>query len=86
MPSVMPIVLYNGRRRWTAPRDLDALIKPGPVGLAVYRPHELNSLEEVRIMLAERVVDWTQQWKQEGLQEGLHIQRNLERWPCQSIR
>jgi hypothetical protein len=55
-------------------------------GRAVYRPHELNSLEEVRIMLAERVVDWTQQWKQEGRQEGLHIQRNLKRWPCQSIR
>lgn len=32
---------------------------------------ELNDLEEARIMLTERVVDWTQQWKQEGLQEGL---------------
>jgi len=31
---------------------------------------ELNNLEEARIMLTERVVDWTQQWKQEGLQEG----------------
>jgi hypothetical protein len=27
-------------------------------------------LEEARIMLSERVVDWTQQWKQEGRQEG----------------
>ena len=30
---------------------------------------ELNHLEEIRIMLTERVLDWTQQWKQEGLQE-----------------
>jgi flagellar biosynthesis/type III secretory pathway protein FliH len=37
---------------------------------------ELNNLEEVRNMLTERVVDWTQQWKQEGLQEGL--QRGLQ--------
>jgi hypothetical protein len=32
---------------------------------------ELNNLEEVRNMLTERVVDWTQQWKQEGLRQGL---------------
>jgi len=32
---------------------------------------ELNNLEEVRNMLTERVVDWTQQWKQEGLQQDL---------------
>jgi hypothetical protein len=42
---------------------------------------ELNDLEEARIMLTERVVDWTQQWKQEGLQEGrregLHSERRL---------
>jgi hypothetical protein len=31
---------------------------------------ELNDLAEVRIMLSERVVDWTQRWKQEGRQEG----------------
>ncbi len=150
LPSVLPIVLYNGRRRWTAPTDLEALIEPGPAGLAAYRPQtryllidesayadaelasmrnlvaalfrlensrgpeavrevlaaladwlaapeqeelrhsfliwlregflnarlpsvafpELNNLEEARIMLSERIVDWTQQWKQEGLQEG----------------
>ncbi|MFZ1641146.1 MAG: Rpn family recombination-promoting nuclease/putative transposase [Candidatus Contendobacter sp.] len=151
LPSVLPVVLYNGRRRWMAPTDLEALIEPGPAGLAAYRPQtryllidesayadaelasmrnlvaalfrlensrgpeavrevlaalvdwlaapeqeelrhsfliwlregflkarlpsvafpELNNLEEARIMLTERVVDWTQQWKQEGLQEGL---------------
>ena len=31
---------------------------------------ELNHLEEIRIMLTERVLDWTQQWKQEGLHRG----------------
>ena len=151
LPLVLPIVLYNGRRRWTAPTDLGALLEPGPAGLAAYRPRlryllidesthsdadlasmrnlvaalfrlensrepavvrdvllalaewladpvqtelrrsfmiwlreaflktrlpnvsfpELNNLEEVRIMLTERVLDWTQQWKQEGLQQGL---------------
>lgn len=38
LPSVLPIVLYNGRRRWTAPTELDALIEPGPASLAAYRP------------------------------------------------
>ena len=27
LPPVVPIVLYNGRRRWTAPRDVAALIE-----------------------------------------------------------
>jgi len=150
LPSVLPIVLYNGQRRWTAPTDLDTLIQKGPAGLVAYRPQtryllidegayadaelasmrnlaaalfrlensrgpeavrevvaalaewlaepdqeelrhsflvwlregflkvrlpkvslpELNNLEEARIILTERVVDWTQQWKQEGRQEG----------------
>jgi len=38
LPMVLPIVLYNGRRRWTAPTDLDGLIEPGPDNLAEYRP------------------------------------------------
>jgi predicted transposase/invertase (TIGR01784 family) len=150
LPAVLPIVLYNGRRPWTASTDLESLIEPGPPSLAPYRPQtryllinesaytdahlasmrnlaaalfrlensqgpeavrevltalsewltepdqaelrrsfliwlregflqarlpavsfpELNNLEEVRNMLTERVVDWTQQWKQEGRQEG----------------
>ncbi len=32
---------------------------------------EATDLQEVKSMLAERVMDWTQQWKQEGLEEGL---------------
>jgi hypothetical protein len=146
LPPVLPIVLYNGRRRWTAPTDLADLIEPGPAGLDAYRPRlryllidesayadaqlapmrnlaaalfrlensrgpepvravlsalaewladpeqmelrrsfviwlheaffktrlpavqfpELSNLEEIRIMLTDRVLDWTQQWKQEG--------------------
>ncbi|HEX3554184.1 MAG TPA: Rpn family recombination-promoting nuclease/putative transposase [Thermoanaerobaculia bacterium] len=32
---------------------------------------QVADLQEVRSMLAERVIEWTQQWKQEGLEEGL---------------
>lgn len=38
LPAVLPIVLYNGRRPWTAPTDLAELIEPGPPGLEAYRP------------------------------------------------
>jgi flagellar biosynthesis/type III secretory pathway protein FliH len=31
----------------------------------------LNELHEVRSMLAERVVEWTEEWKRQGLEEGL---------------
>jgi hypothetical protein len=31
----------------------------------------LNDLQEVRGMLSERVIEWTEQWKQQGLQQGL---------------
>ena len=32
---------------------------------------EVQDLAEMQSMLAERVIEWTQQWKEEGLQEGL---------------
>jgi predicted transposase/invertase (TIGR01784 family) len=150
LPPVLPIVLYNGERRWQAPLQLDQLIHPAPVGLEKYRPQvsyllldegrynqselnslnnlvaalfqlensrteqeiqdvlvhlidwlkdpkqtslrraftvwfnrvllptkapnahftELNDLNEVHTMLAERVKQWTQDWHQEGLQKG----------------
>jgi hypothetical protein len=90
---VLPIVLYNGRRHWTAPTDLADLIDPAPAGLDAYRPSlrylliDAGALEEIRIMLTDRVLDWTQQWKQEGLQtgreeglqEGLHSERRMLR-------
>src|SRR5713101_4475530 len=31
---------------------------------------EVQDLGEVQTMLAERVIEWTQQWKEEGLREG----------------
>jgi len=31
----------------------------------------LNDLQEIHSMLAERVVEWTEQWKREGLEQGL---------------
>lgn len=31
---------------------------------------EVGDLQEVRSMLAERVIDWTRDWKQQGLEEG----------------
>lgn len=34
---------------------------------------ELNDLQEVHIMLAERVSQWTEEWKQQGLLEGLAL-------------
>ena len=38
LPPVVPIVLYNGERRWTAAREMAELIAPGPGGLERYRP------------------------------------------------
>lgn len=38
LPPVLPIVLYNGERRWQAPVQLDSLIHPAPAGLEKYRP------------------------------------------------
>ena len=39
LPPVLPIVIYNGAQRWTAPTGLDELIATGPTDtLAVYQP------------------------------------------------
>lgn len=158
LPPVLPIVLYNGERRWQAPLQLNQLIQPAPVGLEKYRPQvcyllldegrfnqdelrslnnlvaalfqlensrteqeiqsvlvrlidwlkdpkqtslrraftvwfnrvllpakasnthftELNDLNEVHTMLAERVKQWTREWLQEGRQEGLQAGRQEE--------
>jgi predicted transposase YdaD len=155
LPPVAPIVLYNGRERWTAPLNIAALIAEAPGGLEIARPSlpyllldvgrytdpdlaplhnlvaalfrlensrtptdiqqvlavlitwlrdpaqenlrraftvwlrrvllparlptvfipEVQELVEVQTMLAERVIEWTQQWKEEGLQAGLQAGR-----------
>ena len=151
LPPVLPLVLYNGDRRWNAPEEVSDLIASVPGGLERYCPRlryllldegryadselatplnltaalfrlensrtlddvrqvldallkwlngpeqaslrdaftawlkhvllprrmpevefsGLNDLQEVRSMLANRVVEWTEQWKQEGLEQGL---------------
>ena len=38
LPPVLPLVLYNGRRRWRAPEDIAELIETIPGGLERYRP------------------------------------------------
>jgi hypothetical protein len=38
LPPVLPLVLYNGERRWQAPVELDKLMHPAPSGLEKYRP------------------------------------------------
>jgi len=38
LPPVLPIVLYNGSRRWDAPVDVADLVVPMPGGLEAYRP------------------------------------------------
>jgi Putative transposase, YhgA-like/Domain of unknown function (DUF4351) len=39
LPSVFPLVLYNGQQTWTAATDIADLIEPGPDSLKAYRPH-----------------------------------------------
>ncbi len=54
LPPVVPIVLYNGGRRWTAARELSALLAPGPAGLEHYHPRlRYLLLEEGRYSEAE---------------------------------
>ena len=54
------------RRSFTA--WLVGVLLPGRVpGITI---PQVANLQEVRSMLAERVVEWTQQWKDEGLEEG----------------
>src|SRR5690606_25362115 len=38
LPPVLPIVLYNGKRRWRAPVTLDALIQAMPEALHEFQP------------------------------------------------
>jgi len=40
LPSVLPVVLYNGERRWRAPTDMRALVQPPPDGLERFQPDQ----------------------------------------------
>ncbi|WP_444677471.1 Rpn family recombination-promoting nuclease/putative transposase [Halomonas sp. E19] len=40
LPPILPIVLYNGSKPWTAPRDIFEMVQPEPPAfLRVYQPH-----------------------------------------------
>jgi hypothetical protein len=39
LPPVLPLVLYNGVKRWQAPEEVAELIATVPGGLERYRPH-----------------------------------------------
>lgn len=164
LPPVFPMVLYNGKVRWWAKREVADLIDKLPLGLANYAPQmryflmEINSVDEnsqfvlknlvavlmrleksqepeamihamgalaswldspqrlrlrrafivwikrvllparlpgvtipkagsileVKTMLAERVMEWTEQWKAEGMQEGL--QKGLQQGIQQGVQ
>ena len=50
LPPVVPVVLYNGRPRWTAATELTDLLAPPPMGLAGYQPRlRYLLLEECRL-------------------------------------
>ena len=50
LPPVFPIVIYNGKGRWTAARDVAELIEPFPGSLAKYRPSQRHFvLDEGRV-------------------------------------
>ena len=38
LPPVLPVVIYRGSRKWTAPTDLSSLIEPAPGKLSQYIP------------------------------------------------
>jgi hypothetical protein len=44
LPPMLPLVLYNGRRPWTASQSLADLIEPAPAGLDRYRPNGFYGL------------------------------------------
>ena len=55
LPPVFPIVIYNGRPRWRAARDVAELIAPLPPGLQDYRPSQrFFLLDEGRTSAADR--------------------------------
>lgn len=50
LPAVLPLVLYNGKPIWTAPRSIQSLIEEVPGGLDRYRPAlEYQLIDEVRL-------------------------------------
>jgi predicted transposase/invertase (TIGR01784 family) len=49
LPPVLPIVIYNGQKKWAASRQMADLISPTPLGFEMFRPQlEYFLLDEQR--------------------------------------
>ena len=48
LPPVVPVVLYNGERPWTAATDLSGLMEEGPAGISRHYPRFRYALIEER--------------------------------------
>ena len=85
-PFLLPVVIYNGEHRWTAPTDVGDLLTPAPDELHGYLPRHRYLLieiqaedpaalpreEETRMtMLIERARQWGEERDQEWLQKGM---------------
>ena len=55
LPPVLPLVLYNGERKWTAPQELTGLIESAPGGLSNYQPRLRYLLLEERAYTEEEL-------------------------------
>ena len=53
LPALLPVVLYNGSRPWTAAADLRALITPVGPWLAPYQPAQRYCLLDLRRVAAD---------------------------------
>ncbi|QDQ25604.1 transposase [Chitinimonas arctica] len=62
LPPVLPIVMYNGAPRWSAPLEVDEMIDVGPGRLPDFRPHmrymllDQGTYQEQDLMGLENVV------------------------------
>ena len=48
LPAVLPVVLYTGEARWTAPREVGELVQPVPGVLRAYRPSQRHVVLDAR--------------------------------------
>jgi hypothetical protein len=53
LPPVLPLVLYNGATPWSAAREMEPLIEPGPPSLAPYRSQQGYLVLDERRLAAE---------------------------------
>ena len=53
LPAVLPVVLYTGEARWTAPREVGELVQPVPAVLAAYRPTQRHVVLDARHVRVE---------------------------------